>query len=78
MIITKYTQTNYNKTQWFLKIIQPAFGGLDKFYIIVRGGSMYNETALALCDAQRDWIRYYLAWEITWGQQMIYLKGEIE
>ena len=24
---------SYDKTQWFSKIIQPAFGGLDKFYI---------------------------------------------
>ncbi len=27
---------------------------------------MYNETALALWDAQRDWIRY-LATEVTYG-----------
>ena len=24
---------SYNRTQWFSKIIQPAKGGLDKFYI---------------------------------------------
>ncbi len=39
----------------------------------VKGGSVYNKTALDLWDAQHDWIRY-LAWGITWDQQMIYLK----
>ena len=29
-MITKYP---HNGTQWFLKIIQPAKDGLDKFYI---------------------------------------------
>ncbi len=38
------------------------------FYIIVvKGGSVYNETALALSDAQHNWIRY-LACEVTWDQ----------
>ena len=32
MIIIKYSHTNY---EWFLKIIQPAWGGLDNFYIII-------------------------------------------
>ncbi len=31
---------------------------LLRFDVIVKGGSVYNETALALWDAQRNWIRY--------------------
>ncbi len=34
MMITKYLQTSYNKTQWFFEIIQPANSKLDKFYIM--------------------------------------------
>ena len=32
-MITKYLQTSYDWTQWFLKITQSAFSKLDKFYI---------------------------------------------
>ena len=32
-MITKYPQTSYDRIQWFLKIIQPAKNGLNKFYI---------------------------------------------
>ena len=30
-MIIKCPLTNYDGTQWFLKFIQPAKGGLDKF-----------------------------------------------
>ena len=32
-MITKYLQTSYDGTQWFLNIFQCGKGGLDKFYI---------------------------------------------
>ncbi len=33
IVITKGPYANYDQTQWFLKYIQPAFGGLDKSFI---------------------------------------------
>ncbi len=35
--------------------------GIGSLIVFVKGGSVYNETALALWDVQYDWIRYYLA-----------------
>ena len=60
-MMTKYSHTNY---EWFLKIIQPAWGGLDNFHIIIYTFlyMMITKYFHTSCDWTQWIFKIYSAW----------------
>ena len=60
MMITKCLHTSYDGTQWFLKLIEPAKSGLNKFYI-----NIYHVLRISNLDKNAWNFFYIFCWYIT-------------